>query len=57
MYSNYYGWFDRVARGLYALTPQGAQDLELYTELVAGVRSRLRAAESASPEPDKLPSA
>jgi hypothetical protein len=31
---NYYGWFDRVQRGLYALAPAGEAALEQYGDLV-----------------------
>ncbi|MCR9279453.1 MAG: DUF2161 family putative PD-(D/E)XK-type phosphodiesterase [Pseudomonadaceae bacterium] len=30
MRSNHYGWFERVGRGVYALTTDGAKDLERY---------------------------
>lgn len=33
---NYYGWFRRVSRGRYALTPEGAQGLALYQNVVKG---------------------
>lgn len=32
---NYYGWFTRVERGVYALTPDGVNGLAAYTEVVA----------------------
>jgi hypothetical protein len=28
---NYYGWFERVARGVYALTPLGVRALDHFT--------------------------
>ena len=31
--ANHYHWFERVSRGVYSLTPQGAKDLENYPEL------------------------
>jgi hypothetical protein len=36
---NVYGWFSRVARGLYALTPKGRTALAQYPELVRHYRS------------------
>lgn len=33
LYENHYGWFERIERGLYALTKQGHDDLKLYPEL------------------------
>ncbi|WP_435921852.1 DUF2161 family putative PD-(D/E)XK-type phosphodiesterase [Paenibacillus sp. DYY-L-2] len=33
---NYYGWFHRVARGRYALTPKGIEGLALYRNVVEG---------------------
>ena len=32
---NYYGWFERVERGTYALTPGGAAALEEYAEAIS----------------------
>lgn len=32
---NYYGWFERVTRGVYQLTPAGEQALEKYADVVA----------------------
>lgn len=32
---DYYGWFERVERGLYCLTPQGEQGLVQYADVVA----------------------
>jgi hypothetical protein len=40
LYSNFYGWFNRVARGVYAITPQGAEDIKRYGEFVQGVREQ-----------------
>lgn len=31
--ANHYGWFKRIERGVYALTDQGAADLDTYPEL------------------------
>jgi len=35
LYRNHYGWFIREARGRYALSPEGAEALHEYPELVA----------------------
>jgi len=32
---NFYGWFERVGPGLYALTGRGAAEIQQYPELVA----------------------
>lgn len=34
LYHNHYGWFERMAKGVYALTPAGEKALETYRELV-----------------------
>jgi hypothetical protein len=39
LYSDFYGWFERVARGVYALRPQGQAELRQYS----GVARRYRA--------------
>lgn len=31
---DFYGWFSRVRRGVYQLTPQGAEALELYADVI-----------------------
>ncbi len=33
---NYYGWFLRVARGRYALTPEGKKGIQLYQDVIDG---------------------
>jgi hypothetical protein len=33
--ANVYGWFDKIARGTYDITPAGRAALELYTDVVA----------------------
>ena len=35
LYKNHYGWFIREGRGRYSLSPEGADALEEYPELVA----------------------
>ena len=39
MRDDHYGWFERVERGIYALTPKGAAGLEEYAEMVAALSS------------------
>jgi hypothetical protein len=39
LYSNFYGWFDRIAPGVYALRPQGRQELAGYRRLVKRYRA------------------
>ncbi len=34
LYDNHYGWFKRVARGIYDLTEKGLQELESYPEVI-----------------------
>ena len=50
LYSNHYGWFQRLDRGVYAITDQGMQDIRLYTELhersLELLKSRLGTAEN-----------
>ncbi|MDU4696092.1 MAG: DUF2161 family putative PD-(D/E)XK-type phosphodiesterase [Paenibacillus sp.] len=46
---DYYGWFRRVVRGRYALTPAGAEGLRQYAHVVDGWR---RAAATAEREPE-----
>jgi len=36
---DHYGWFERVERGVYALTPQGAEALAAYADVVAQLQS------------------
>ncbi len=38
---NYYGWFDRVARGVYVLSEQGVEDLKAYPELIEAAKAFL----------------
>ncbi|MEC0238691.1 DUF2161 family putative PD-(D/E)XK-type phosphodiesterase [Paenibacillus dokdonensis] len=47
--SNYYGWFDRIGRGRYALTPAGAESLNLY----AGVLETAPASPAVEQKPKK----
>lgn len=59
--SNYYGWFRRAARGLYALSPAGRAALAEYGEAVAYWRTRYpwaAASDAASPSgPDQTSAA
>jgi hypothetical protein len=41
LYSNFYGWFERVDRGLYALSAQGQTELAQYPELARRYTRRL----------------
>lgn len=34
---NYYGWFERVARGRYAMTPAGIAELQQYASVIANL--------------------
>lgn len=45
---NYYGWFDRVRRGVYALSAEGHKALECYADVIA---SRLHKADRSNEEP------
>jgi len=40
MQRNVYGWFDRVGRGTYALSPKGSHALEAFADAVAVLRKR-----------------
>jgi hypothetical protein len=46
---NAYGWFQRVARGVYALTPQGEAGLAEYPAVVERCRQRLAGAAGTTP--------
>lgn len=48
--SNYYGWFERIEKGIYSLTPKGAAALEEYADAAARCRERMARHESAVPE-------
>ena len=41
--SNFYGWFRRVDRGVYELTPTGRAELASYAELAARYRQHIKA--------------
>ena len=41
LYTNHYGWFERVARGTYALTAEGRSALQEYSDLRALLAHRL----------------
>ena len=38
--SNFYGWFERIARGVYDLTPTGVEALKEYPDLLSLYRSK-----------------
>ncbi len=40
MQRNVYGWFDRVDRGTYALSPKGIQALDAFDDVVAALRKQ-----------------
>ena len=42
LYRDVYGWFDRPLKGIYALSPQGAQDVQLWAGRSTPVSDQLR---------------
>ncbi|GIO86372.1 hypothetical protein J25TS5_33040 [Paenibacillus faecis] len=52
---NYYGWFRRIARGRYALTPEGREGLALYSGVTDGWARVASAAEAEEPSPAEPP--
>ncbi|MBI4556640.1 MAG: hypothetical protein HY706_03585 [Candidatus Hydrogenedentes bacterium] len=42
LYDNYYGWFERVRRGIYALSPRGKEELGKYSDFVSHYKNRTR---------------
>ncbi len=51
--ANYYGWFERVERGVYSLSAAGRAGLATYTQLAALYRRRLAAQESPETDADR----
>ena len=49
MRDDHYGWFERVARGIYRLTPAGEAALAAYADVAATLGSALTPARSAGP--------
>ena len=47
LYRDVYGWFQRVERGVYALTPQGTEGLETYADALAALGDQDKAPPSA----------
>jgi hypothetical protein len=47
--ADHYGWFERVARGVYRLTPAGEAALALYADVVAALAAAPRPARSVAP--------
>lgn len=45
LYKNYYGWFERIDRGVYQLSAQGEKDLKAFPELVKYYTDQLAAGE------------
>ncbi len=43
VYKNHYGWFERLGKGRYGLTPAGREGLAAYAELTERLRQRLDA--------------
>lgn len=39
LYTNVYGWFERISKGLYALSPKGREEIAAYGELVEHYRA------------------
>jgi hypothetical protein len=37
MAANHYGWFEKIDRGIYGLTPAGAKALDEHEELIASM--------------------
>lgn len=55
-YTNHYGWFERIAKGLYGLSAAGRDAFEAYPAMVAEIRARLAAAPPADvTPPDSAP--
>lgn len=50
LYDDVYGWFSRVGRALYALSPRGREELARYEEVAAGYRARLDEGPAAAAE-------
>lgn len=48
--ANHYGWFERVDRGVYALSGRGARDLARYPELSRAYREKLAEHAAGGPE-------
>ncbi|MEO0637504.1 MAG: DUF2161 family putative PD-(D/E)XK-type phosphodiesterase, partial [Pseudomonadota bacterium] len=38
MSADHYGWFERVEKGIYGLTPKGAEALEEFADTVTALR-------------------
>ena len=48
---NVYGWFERVRKGVYDVTPAGADALALYSDVLEAQRAKAAAARPAPPAP------
>ena len=42
LYDNYYGWFERIERGVYALKPAASLALQAYSDLVRRCREQIK---------------
>jgi hypothetical protein len=51
LYSDFYGWFERVARGVYALRPQGRAALKSYSRIARRYRPAAASAVTRRPAP------
>lgn len=51
LYSNFYGWFERIDRGLYALSAQGQAELAQYPALARRYTRRVAKAAPATDQP------
>ena len=47
LHDNHYGWFERLAKGIYGLSPVGREALARYPDLVAALQAKL------DPQPDR----
>jgi hypothetical protein len=42
LYENHYGWFQRVEKGIYSITEEGARNLQEYSELTEYYKSQIK---------------
>lgn len=49
--ANHYGWFERLKKGVYGLTPAGREGLREYAALVERLRERLLSKTALAPDP------
>jgi hypothetical protein len=41
LYSNYYGWFEKLEKGIYFLTDKGKKEIEDFKELIEDIRDKI----------------